>query len=75
MVIFAQAKAIRVKIGYPTSPDTMDASALEQYYKIQEPFEAHDHFGNVLRSLEAAVKRTYAKIGANVDPGEWEMIP
>jgi predicted metalloendopeptidase len=53
----------------------MDASALEQYYKIQEPFEAHDHFGNVLRSLEAAVKRTYAKIGAKVDPGEWEMIP
>ncbi|KAL8292016.1 hypothetical protein RQP46_001482 [Phenoliferia psychrophenolica] len=70
-----KAVAISHKIGYPASPNTEDASAIERYYSLNLPINKEDFFGNVLRSRVAGQRRMWVKIGRQVDPGEWDMIP
>ncbi|KAK4700963.1 hypothetical protein P7C70_g5275, partial [Phenoliferia sp. Uapishka_3] len=70
-----KAAAIEHKIGYPESPNTEDGAALERYYSINLPITKSDYFGNVLRSRVAGMRRMWVKIGHEVDPGEWDMIP
>ena len=69
----AKAAAITVQIGYPLSPPTNDSEALERYYSLQQPFNATDHFGNVLRSVSASERRFWLKIGRPMDLGEWGL--
>lgn len=70
-----KASAIRRKIGFPTSPNTTDPIALERYYLLQAPFNATDHFGNVLRAERADLIRTYQKVGRAPNHAEFDMIP
>ncbi|GAA5872434.1 hypothetical protein JCM8547_000924 [Rhodosporidiobolus lusitaniae] len=70
-----KVEAIKVKIGYPTSPNTEDPVSLERYYSLNLPVLASDYFGNVLRSRVADERRKWVKVGRQVDPGEWEMVP
>ncbi|GAA6040657.1 hypothetical protein JCM8097_008090 [Rhodosporidiobolus ruineniae] len=70
-----KVEAIQVKIGYPTSPNTSDATAIERYYALNLPVEKNDFFGNVLRSRVADEKRKWIKVGRPVDRGEWDMVP
>ena len=73
----AEEKAIAIshKIGYPASPNTEDPSAIERYYSLNLPISKGDLFGNVLRSRVADQRRMWVKVGRQVDPGEWDMIP
>ncbi|GAA5991957.1 hypothetical protein JCM11641_002023 [Rhodosporidiobolus odoratus] len=66
---------IKVKIGYPTSPNTTDPSSLERYYTPKLPINDHDFFGNVLRSRVAEERRKWVKVGRQVERGEWDMVP
>ncbi|SCV69812.1 BQ2448_1206 [Microbotryum intermedium] len=70
-----KADAIKHKIGYPTTPDTMDPASIERYYALNLPIKRTDFFGNVLRSRLAEKRRLWVKLGKQVDNGEWEMIP
>lgn len=44
-----QADAIRVKVGYPVSPDTDDPRSLARYYS-NVTVNKQDFFGNVLNA-------------------------
>jgi len=44
-----QADAIRVKVGYPVSPDTDDPRSLARYYSNVK-VDRQDFFGNVLNA-------------------------
>ncbi|SCZ89621.1 BZ3500_MvSof-1268-A1-R1_Chr9g10493 [Microbotryum saponariae] len=70
-----KADAIKHKIGFPTTPDTMDPDSIERYYNLNLPINRTDFFGNVLRSRLAEKRRLWVKLGKQVDHGEWEMIP
>ncbi|CAO1625974.1 unnamed protein product [Parajaminaea phylloscopi] len=72
----AQVKAdkIRVKVGWPDSPNTTDASAIARYYDAYH-VEKGDHFGNQLRSTVVSVRRSLAQAGRKLDPLRWDMVP
>lgn len=71
---FSRAHA-RTQIGYPTSPNTTDPSALERYYAPNLPVDAGDFFGNALRSVVADERRKWVSVGRPKDRGAWEMVP
>jgi len=69
-----KADAIRVKVGYPLSPDTRNPRSLANYYSLVGIHES-TFFENMLNaSASDEVKRWY-KLGKQRDPEEWEMYP
>lgn len=69
-----KANAIRIKVGWPLSPNTTDASAIQEYYKDLS-VDKSDYFGNVARSLARGAKRTWASVERPLDTQTWDMIP
>ncbi|BGP49138.1 hypothetical protein JCM10450v2_005019 [Rhodotorula kratochvilovae] len=67
--------AIRVKIGYPSSPNTTDPAALERYYAPNLPVKKGDFFGNALRAVVADERRKWVSVGRPKDRGAWDMVP
>lgn len=44
-----QADAIRIKVGFPLSPDTRNPRSIANYYNLVKA-DKEDFFGNVLSS-------------------------
>lgn len=71
----AEVKAdhVTVKVGWPDSPNTTDASAIARYYAPVE-VRSGDHFGNQLRSTMVATRRTLNQADRKLDPLRWDMV-
>lgn len=72
----AQVKAdkIRIKVGWPDSPNTTDATSIANYYAPLDVQDG-DHFGNQLRATTLSTRRALAQIGRKLDPLRWDMVP
>ncbi|GAA5931410.1 hypothetical protein JCM3775_005017 [Rhodotorula graminis] len=68
-----KVEMIRVKVGYPTSPNTTDPTSLERYYAPNMPINKGDYFGNSLRAVVADERRKWVEVGRPQDPGKWDM--
>ncbi|KAJ7184253.1 Metalloprotease [Mycena filopes] len=69
-----KADALRVKVGYPTSPNTRDPAAILRYYstvKINED----TYFDNILSASASDSFKTWLKLGSRRNLDEWEMWP
>ena len=50
VLIHTQASAIRIKVGFPLSPDTRDPRSIAQYYR-QVHVDKYNFFENVLQTV------------------------
>ncbi|KAJ6488601.1 Metalloprotease [Mycena vitilis] len=69
-----KADAIRVKVGYPISPDTRDPASILRYYsnvKVDED----TYFDNLLFAAGSDSFKAWSKLGAQRNLNEWEMWP
>ncbi|KAH9951953.1 Metalloprotease [Amylocystis lapponica] len=69
-----KADAIRVKVGFPTSPNTLDPRSLATYYylvKIQDD----TFFDNMLSASISEEYGMWQKLGKQRNLDEWEMYP
>ncbi|GAA5916762.1 hypothetical protein JCM8208_001681 [Rhodotorula glutinis] len=70
-----KVEKIRVKVGYPTSPNTTDPASLERYYAPNMPVTKGDYFGNSLRAIVADERRKWVDVSRPKDHGTWDMVP
>ncbi|EIN07764.1 Metalloprotease [Punctularia strigosozonata HHB-11173 SS5] len=69
-----KADALRVKVGFPMSPNTLDPRSLYVYYQLVRVNQS-DFFGNMLNSYSSDVYKKWQKLGKRRDHEEWEMWP
>ncbi|KAJ3005240.1 hypothetical protein NUW54_g4429 [Trametes sanguinea] len=69
-----KADAIRVKVGFPLSPNTLDPRSVANYYS-RVKIHADTFFDNMLSARVADEIRRWFKLGKQRDPEEWEMYP
>ncbi|KAK7023952.1 Endothelin-converting enzyme 1 [Favolaschia claudopus] len=69
-----KADAIRVKVGYPVSPDTRDPASILRYYKDVKVNE-DTYFENILFSRGSDSYKMWQKLGKRRNLDEWEMWP
>ncbi|KDR81470.1 hypothetical protein GALMADRAFT_152331 [Galerina marginata CBS 339.88] len=69
-----KADAIRVKVGFPLSPDTSDPRSIARYYNDVKS-NKKDFFGNVLSSETSSTFKKWLQLGRARDPDAWEMFP
>ncbi|KAJ7098234.1 hypothetical protein C8R44DRAFT_843505 [Mycena epipterygia] len=69
-----KADAIRVKVGYPISPDTRDPASILRYYSTFKVDE-NNYFDNLLSAAASDKFRTWSKLGQRRNFDEWEMAP
>ncbi|KZT68178.1 zincin [Daedalea quercina L-15889] len=69
-----KADAIRVKVGYPLSPDTENPASIALYYSRVE-IDSETFLENILSSNANEEYLTWQKLGKQRDPETWEMYP
>ncbi|CAA7267908.1 unnamed protein product [Cyclocybe aegerita] len=69
-----KADAIRVKVGYPISPDTRDPRSIARYYGAVK-VDKNDFFGNILSSATSDEFKKWLQLGRRRDLNSWEMYP
>lgn len=69
-----KADAIRVKVGYPVSPDTQSAESLLRYYALVE-ISKFNYFKNMLSASSSDTYKQWQQLGKRRDLDAWEMTP
>ncbi|KAF7793093.1 hypothetical protein EIP86_004200 [Pleurotus ostreatoroseus] len=69
-----KADAIRVKVGFPLSPDTRNPRSIANYYGRVSIHET-TFFENMLSASVNDEVLKWAKLGRQRDPETWEMYP
>ncbi|KAI0831469.1 Metalloprotease [Trametes gibbosa] len=69
-----KASAIRVKVGFPLSPDTRDPWSIASYY-ARVRIDEDTFFENMLSARVADEVRRWLSLGMQRDPEKWEMYP
>lgn len=69
-----KADAIRVKVGFPVSPDTRSAESIASYYRLVEVDE-NKFFQNILSATTSEKVKEWFQLGKNRDLEAWEMFP
>ncbi|KAL4254086.1 Peptidase M13 [Abortiporus biennis] len=69
-----KADAIRVKVGFPLSPDTRNARSLAAYYNLVKVQETA-FFENMLSARVNDQIKMWFQLGKRRDPEAWEMYP
>jgi len=69
-----KADAIRVKVGYPISPNTEDPRSIASYYSSVKVVK-DDFFGNILSSVSSDFFKQWSKLSRPRDLDSWEMYP
>ncbi|KAF9820117.1 hypothetical protein IEO21_01550 [Rhodonia placenta] len=69
-----KADAIRIKVGYPVSPDTLDPRSIAIYYTRVNIHEG-TFFDNILSASANDEYLKWQKLGKQRDPEAWEMFP
>jgi len=70
-----KARAVKVKVGYPASPNTTDPRAIRTYYADLEVRGAGHFFENIVESRLRLVRRPWRRLGYKMDPQRWDMFP
>ena len=69
-----KADNIRVKVGFPLSPDTRDPWSIASYY-ARVRIDEDTFFENMLSARVADEVRRWLSLGMQRDPEKWEMYP
>ncbi|KAF8905965.1 hypothetical protein CPB84DRAFT_536278 [Gymnopilus junonius] len=69
-----KADAIRVKVGFPLSPDTRDPGSITRYYSDVKA-DKKRFFENVVSSATSQTFKKWLQLGRARDPEAWEMFP
>jgi endothelin-converting enzyme len=69
-----KADAIRVKVGFPLSPDTRNPRSIAAYYNLVRVHET-TFFENMVNARASDVYKKWQKLGKQRDPEEWLMYP
>ncbi|KAJ7197174.1 Metalloprotease [Mycena pura] len=69
-----KADAVRVKVGFPISPDTRDPASILSYYRTVKINE-DSYFENILSAAASNSMKRWAKLGQRRNDEEWEMWP
>ncbi|KAF9049323.1 zincin [Hymenopellis radicata] len=69
-----KADAIRVKVGFPISPDTRDAEAMARYYSLVK-IDENKFFDNIVSAATSDKVKEWIQLGRQRDPEAWEMYP
>ncbi|KAJ7632180.1 hypothetical protein FB45DRAFT_1057317 [Roridomyces roridus] len=69
-----KADAIRVKVGFPISPNTRDARSIFNYYNTVK-VSKDTYFDNVLSAVASDQFKMWLKLGQRRNSEEWEMWP
>ncbi|TFK42726.1 hypothetical protein BDQ12DRAFT_676709 [Crucibulum laeve] len=69
-----KADAIRIKVGYPLSPDTRDPRSIARYYSPVKVNKAK-FFDNILSSATSDKYKQWLQLGRQRDMDSWEMYP
>ncbi|KAI0302060.1 hypothetical protein BC826DRAFT_986902 [Russula brevipes] len=69
-----KANAIRVKVGYPVSPNTQSAESLLRYYTLVN-ISKFDYFNNMLSASSSDIYKMWLQLGKRRDLDAWEMTP
>ncbi|KAF8744461.1 Peptidase family M13, partial [Rhizoctonia solani] len=71
---YEKATAIRIKVGYPTSPNTTSDASIAAYYGAVK-ISNDEFFENMLSARAVENFRAWLQLGRRRDLGAWEMIP
>ncbi|KAF7359341.1 Endothelin-converting enzyme 1 [Mycena sanguinolenta] len=69
-----KADAIRVKVGYPISPDTRDPASILRYYRTVNVDE-DTYFENILSAAASDSFKSWLQLGQRRNFNQWEMWP
>ena len=69
-----KADAIRVKVGFPLSPDTRNPRSIANYYNLVKVQET-TFFENMVSAVSSDVYKKWQKLGKRRDKEEWLMYP
>ncbi|KAJ7074256.1 hypothetical protein C8F01DRAFT_1272809 [Mycena amicta] len=69
-----KADVIRVKVGYPISPDTRDPSSILRYYSTVK-IDEDAFFENMLNAAGSETFKMWLKLGQRRNEDEWLMWP
>ncbi|KAI0006055.1 Metalloprotease [Russula compacta] len=69
-----KADAIRVKVGYPISPNTQSAQSLLRYYALVD-ISKFDYFKSMLSASSSDIYKEWQQLGKRRDLDAWEMTP
>ncbi|KAI0306551.1 Metalloprotease [Multifurca ochricompacta] len=69
-----KADAIRVKVGYPVSPNTLSSQSLLRYYALVK-IGKFGYFNNMLSASASDVYKEWQQLGKRRDLDAWEMTP
>ncbi|KAI0319791.1 hypothetical protein OF83DRAFT_1108212 [Amylostereum chailletii] len=69
-----KADALRIKVGYPLSPNTTRAESLLAYYSLVK-IDKHTFFDNMVSASASDVYKTWQTLGKRRDLQGWEMTP
>ncbi|TRM62696.1 hypothetical protein BD626DRAFT_498158 [Schizophyllum amplum] len=69
-----KAEAIRVKVGYPLSPNTEEPASIASWYRAVN-IDEDGFFGNVLSSRANDQIHQWLQLGKQRDMDAWEMYP
>ncbi|KAL1758319.1 hypothetical protein FB107DRAFT_258860 [Schizophyllum commune] len=69
-----KASAIRIKVGYPLSPNTEDPASIAAWYRAVK-IDEDDFFGNVLSARASDEIHQWLQLGKQRDLDAWEMYP
>lgn len=69
-----KADAIRVMVGFPSTPNTTDAVSVANFYSDLD-VDPSNYFANRLASKTRAVKRDWAQVGRKLNRELWDMFP
>ena len=71
---YEKATSIRIKVGYPTSPNTTSDASIAAYYGALK-ITSDEFFENMLSARATENFRSWLSLGKRRDFGTWEMIP
>jgi len=69
-----KADNIRVKVGFPLSPDTNQARSIANYYNLVK-INDDDFFKNMISAAVSDVYKKWQNLGKRRDLETWEMFP
>ncbi|EFI28400.1 endothelin-converting enzyme 1 [Coprinopsis cinerea okayama7 len=69
-----KADAIRINVGYPVSPDTMNPRSLARYYGTVK-ISKDTFFENMMSASSSEVFKKWLQLGKQRNREKWEMFP
>jgi endothelin-converting enzyme len=69
-----KADAIRIKVGYPISPNTESAQSIFNYYSVVK-VDKSKFLENVLSASSSEQFKKWLQLGRQRNPEEWLMFP